>query len=248
MRFDVVSIMPEMFAALTDYGVSSRAIANGIIELHCWNPRRHCHDRHQSVDDRPYGGGPGMVMKAEPLLATVAQIKASHTIGTPPVIYLSPQGQVFDQQAARQLAKLPSLILVAGRYEGVDERFVNSVDFEYSLGDFVLSGGELAAMVMIDAIARLLPNVLGHELSAEQDSFSDGLLDCPHYTRPSVVAGQAVPEVLLGGDHALIASWRHHEALRRTMQRRPDLIKAMKQNGKLSDSDHLWLQQHKLED
>lgn len=247
MRFEVVSIMPQMFAAICDYGITARAIKRGLMSVHCHNPRQHCHDAHQSVDDRPFGGGPGMVMKAKPLLDSVAAIQSQYRQAVP-VVYLSPQGQQFKQADAKRLASLQALILVAGRYEGVDERFVKSVDFEYSLGDFVISGGELAAMVMIDAIARLLPNVLGHELSAEQDSFSDGLLDCPHYTRPSVVAGMAVPAVLQSGDHARIASWRRREALLRTQARRPDLISAMQKNGKLSDMDHLWLQQSKLSD
>ncbi|MGM0563291.1 MAG: tRNA (guanosine(37)-N1)-methyltransferase TrmD [Pseudomonadota bacterium] len=241
VRFDVITIMPEMFEAISQYGVTSRGLEQGQIELHCWNPRRHTADRHQSVDDRPYGGGPGMVMKPEPLRASIDEVRRAAPEGSK-VVYLSPQGRRFDQDAARDMAGLPGLILLAGRYEGVDERLIQSaVDEEWSIGDYVLSGGELGAMVMIDAIARLVPGVLGHEDSARQDSFMEGLLDCPHFTRPEVFEGEAVPSVLLSGNHAEIVRWRRQQALGRTQQRRPDLL----QKCELSDEDHLLLDEYR---
>ena len=224
MHFDVVTLFPEMVATIADFGVVGRARRNGLVSLALDNPRDHTSDVHRTVDDRPYGGGPGMVMKYEPLAGSIAAARQRAPSGSP-VVYLSPQGAVFDQATARRYAALPGLILVAGRYEGVDERFIEArVDEELSLGDFVLSGGEVAAMAVIDAVVRLLPDVLGDDESAAQDSFMDGLLDCPHYTRPEDVDGRGVPEVLLSGDHAQIARWRMKQALGRTYERRPDLV------------------------
>jgi len=223
MHFGIVSLFPEMFAAVTEHGVTGRAVRNGRITLDCWNPRDFTVDKHRTVDDRPYGGGPGMVMMTEPLQKAVAAAKATSPAAK--TIYLSPQGRVLNQQHAAELATQPALILIAGRYEGIDERFIAShIDEEWSIGDYVLSGGEMAAMVMIDAIARLVPGVLGHELSAEQDSFTDGLLDCPHYTRPEVFDDIPVPPVLLSGNHEEIRRWRLTQSLVRTRQRRPELF------------------------
>jgi tRNA (guanine37-N1)-methyltransferase len=224
MHFDVITLFPEMVATIAEYGVVGRAQRNGLATLDCENPRDHTSDVHRTVDDRPYGGGPGMVMKFEPLAGAVAAARDRLPEGSP-VVYLSPQGEVFDQGKARRYAELPGLILLAGRYEGVDERFIERhVDEELSIGDFVLSGGEVAAMAVIDAIVRLLPGVLGDDESAAQDSFMKGLLDCPHYTRPEVIDGRNVPDVLLSGDHAEIARWRLKQALGRTYERRPDLV------------------------
>lgn len=212
-----------MFTAL-DEGMPARAQQGGQLTLAYFNPRDYTSDKHRTVDDRPYGGGPGMVMLAEPLALAIAAAKAAAPKAAP-VIYLSPQGIPLVQDKVNQLAQHDALILLAGRYEGVDERLITAlVDSEYSIGDYVLSGGELPAMVLIDAIARLLPGVLGHELSAQQDSFMDGLLDCPHYTRPEVYQGQPVPKVLLSGNHAAIAAWRKEQSLRRTLLRRPELL------------------------
>lgn len=224
MRIDVVTLFPEMFEAIRGSGIPRRAIERGLLELQMWNPRDFTFDRHRTVDDRPYGGGPGMVMQYEPLRDALQAIRAADE-QTAPVIYLSPQGRKLDQAGVQELAQRPRLILLAGRYEGVDERLIESgVDEEWSIGDYVLSGGELAAMVMIDAVTRLLPGALGHEDSAEQDSFSSGLLDYPHYTRPEVIEGRTVPAVLLSGDHAAIARWRMKQALGRTWLRRPELL------------------------
>ena len=224
MHIDVVSLFPEMVNTIAEFGVVGRAQRNGLVSLGLENPRNHTSDVHRTVDDRPYGGGPGMVMKYEPLADAIAAAKKRSPAGSP-VVYLSPQGRVFDQAVARRYAELPGLILLAGRYEGVDERLIESqVDEELSLGDFVLSGGEVAAMAVIDAVVRLLPGVLGDDESAVQDSFTEGLLDCPHYTRPEAVDGRDVPAVLLSGDHAEIARWRMKQALGRTYERRPELI------------------------
>ena len=209
-QFAVMTLFPEAFTALTEWGVTGRAFQTGVCTLHLQDPRDEATDRHGTVDDRPYGGGPGMVMQAPILSASLARARASVGDGAQ-VVALSPQGQKLDAKVAKQLAAASSLILIAGRYEGLDERFV-------------VSGGELPAMLMIDAIVRWLPGVLGHEASAAEDSFSDGLLDCPHYTRPAVFEGERVPEVLLSGDHAAIASWRRAQAIRRTLDRRPDLL------------------------
>lgn len=224
MQIRCITLFPEMIDAIKTGGVVSRAIERGEVDCSSVNPREFTHDVHRTVDDRPYGGGPGMVMKAEPVLAAINAAKEHAPQGSR-VVLLSPQGVRFDQQKAAEYATLPGLILVAGRYEGIDERVVDAaVDEELSIGDYVLSGGELAAMVVIDAVVRLLPNVLGDEQSAQLDSFVDGLLDHPHYTRPEVVDGKAVPPVLIGGDHKKIEAWRLKEALGRTWLRRRDLL------------------------
>ncbi len=223
MHIGVITLFPEMFDAVVDYGITSRAVDAQLLQVTCWNPRTFTSDRHQTVDDRPYGGGPGMVMKIEPLRAAISVARSE--LPQARVIYLSPQGRKFDQQGAEALAQRDQLILVAGRYEGVDERLIEAeIDEEWSIGDFVLSGGELAAMVMIDAVTRLLPGALGDEQSAQQDSFTDGLLDCPHYTRPEIYEGRSVPPVLLSGNHAAIRVWRLKQSLGRTWQRRPELL------------------------
>lgn len=224
MRFDLVTLFPEMIDNVAEMGVLGRAINKGLIQLKCWNPRDYTHDRHRTVDDRPYGGGPGMLMKVEPLRDAIhAARKAAGEQAR--VIYLSPQGRALDQNGVKELAQCSELILIAGRYEGIDERIIETeVDEEWSIGDYVLSGGELAALVMIDAVARMIPGVLGDAESAQQDSFMDGLLDCPHYTRPEEIDGRAVPDVLLGGNHQAIARWRMKQALGRTWLRRPELL------------------------
>lgn len=223
MKIAVITLFPEMFAAITDYGVSGRAVKQGLVELKYFNPRDWTLDKHQTVDDRPYGGGPGMVMKIQPLQDALAAAKIWAEEAQ--VIYLSPQGPPLEQSVAGELAEAGNLVLLAGRYEGVDERLLErEVDREISIGDYVLSGGELAAMVVVDAVTRLIPGALGHAQSAEQDSFSEGLLDCPHYTRPEKFAGQVVPAVLMSGNHKNIRLWRHKQALGRTWLRRPDLL------------------------
>ncbi|MFL0796529.1 MAG: tRNA (guanosine(37)-N1)-methyltransferase TrmD [Cellvibrionaceae bacterium] len=233
MKVAVVTLFPEMFEAITDYGITSRAVQQGLVELKCFNPRSHTTDRHQTVDDRPYGGGPGMLMMIQPLQDAISEAKQWTTsecsTAKATVIYLSPQGQPLQQKQVEQLAEKAAtdthLVLVAGRYEGIDERLIEKeVDAEISIGDYVLSGGELPAMVLVDTVIRLLPGALGHNQSAEQDSFTDGLLDCPHYTRPEIYEGQPVPEVLLSGNHERIRLWRLKQALGRTWQRRPDLL------------------------
>jgi tRNA (guanine37-N1)-methyltransferase len=224
MQIALVSLFPEMFAAVSDYGVTGRAVDEGLVVLSHTNPRDFATDRHGTVDDRPYGGGPGMLMKIDPLRQAIDAARGQ--VGADArVIYLSPQGVRFDHRKAVALAGESSLILVAGRYEGVDERLLEAeVDEELSIGDYVLSGGELAAMVVIDAVTRQLPGALGHEQSAREDSHADGLLDCPHYTRPEEYDGRRVPEVLLSGNHEEIRRWRLKQALGRTHERRPDLL------------------------
>ena len=224
MWIGAVSLFPDMFDAVTEFGVTGRAVRDGLLSFRAWNPRDFTHDRHRTVDDRPYGGGPGMLMKIQPLRDA---IHAARTAAPERacVVYLSPQGETLNQALVESLVAQQPLILVAGRYEGVDERLIAAeVDREVSLGDFVLSGGELAAMTVIDAVTRLIPGALGHAQSAEQDSFADGLLDCPHYTRPEVYEGQAVPDILLSGHHDQIRRWRLKQSLRRTRERRPDLL------------------------
>lgn len=231
MRIDVITLFPEMFAAICDYGITGRAVKQELLQLVCWNPRTYTEDRHQTVDDRPFGGGPGMVMKIEPLERALADAKRAAGDAAR-VIYLSPQGRTLTQAGVRELASHAGLILIAGRYEGIDERFIEAhVDEEWSIGDYVLSGGELPAMVLVDALTRLLPGALGHAGSAEEDSFSDGLLDCPHYTRPEVYAGQGVPEVLLSGNHEHIRRWRLQQSLGRTWERRADLLDCRSLSG-----------------
>lgn len=237
MRIALVTLFPEMFEAISQYGITGRAVEKGLLELQSFNPRAHTSDRHQTVDDRPYGGGPGMLMMVQPLRDAIHQAKAwAGESGPTLVVYLSPQGSVLQQSAVQAFAEQAStegqnLVLLAGRYEGVDERLLQAeVDAEWSIGDYVLSGGELAAMVMVDAITRLLPGALGHALSAQQDSFSDGLLDCPHYTRPEEYEGSVVPPVLLSGNHEKIRQWRLKQAVGRTWQRRPELLDKIQLN------------------
>ena len=222
--FGVISLFPDMFSPFTQQGVIGRAVKSGKISVDTFNPRDFTHDRHRTVDDRPYGGGPGMLMMVKPLTDA---IHAAKNIGgeNSKVIYLSPQGKPLDQAGVKRLASIERTILICGRYEGIDERVIEShVDEEVSIGDYVLSGGELPAMVLMDAVARLVPGVLGHKASAVEDSFTDGLLDCPHYTRPEVLDGQSVPDVLLSGDHEKIRQWRLMQSLGRTLLRRPDLL------------------------
>lgn len=227
MRIDVVTLFPDLVQGLVEYGIAGRAARQGLLQLKTWNPRDFTGDRHRTVDDRPYGGGPGMVMKVEPVRAAIGAARAELPAGTA-VIYLSPQGERIDQRHIEALASEPAAVLVAGRYEGLDERLIEAeVDREWSIGDYVLSGGELAAMVILDAVTRLLPGALGDAESARQDSFMDGLLDYPHYTRPEEIDGRRVPQVLLGGDHGAIARWRRKQALGRTWLRRPDLLEVL---------------------
>lgn len=233
MRIDVITLFPEALQGLTDMGVTGRAIRDGLVDLKVWNPRDFANDRHNTVDDRPYGGGPGMVMTVEPLGSAIRAAKGGHVQTLPDqdtdvkVSLMSPQGRQLDQAGVKELVGRPGLILVCGRYEGIDERLIESdIDEEWSIGDYVLSGGELAAAVIIDAVTRFIPGVLGDEQSAEQDSFVDGLLDHPHYSRPEMAGGKAVPEVLLSGNHEAIRRWRRKQALGRTWQRRPDLLKS----------------------
>ena len=224
MKIEVVTLFPRMIAGALEFGIVGRAIARGLMSVGTEDPRLHAADAHRTVDDRPYGGGPGMVMKPEPLLAAIRAAHARLPPGSPRV-YLSAQGQPFGQAQARELAALPGLLLLAGRYEGVDERVVElGIDRELSVGDYVLSGGELPALVIIDAVARLLPGALGDERSSAEDSFAQGLLEGPHYTRPEVFEGRSVPPVLLSGDHADIRRWRLAQAVARTVERRPDVL------------------------
>lgn len=243
MWFGVVSIFPEMFDAVTEVGVTGRAVKSGLAAVECWNPRDYAQNKHRNVDDRPFGGGPGMVMMVQPLRDTIAAAKAAAGPGVR-TIYLSPQGKQLDQVSVKRLAGCEKLIFVCGRYEGIDERVLESeIDEEISVGDFVLSGGELAAMIVMDAVIRLIPGALGHELSAEQDSFVAGLLDCPHYTRPEDFEGRRVPEVLLSGNHEHIRRWRLKQSLGRTWLRRPDLL----QQVVLNKEQQKLLEQFKIE-
>ncbi len=223
MRVDVITLFPEQVEQVTRFGVVGRGADRGLLQLRCWNPRDFTSDRHRTVDDRPYGGGPGMLMKVEPLEKAIAAVREASPQAR--LIYLSPQGRLVDQALLEAEVQREATIFLCGRYEGVDERLIHSeVDEEWSIGDYVISGGELAAMVCIDAMARLIPGVLGHEDSARQDSFSQGLLDCPHYTRPETYRGQRVPSVLLNGNHREINDWREKQSLGRTWLRRPELI------------------------
>lgn len=229
MQLDAVSLFPEMFDAITRYGVTRRALEQAIWQFAAWNPRDFTTDSYRTIDDRPYGGGPGMLMIASPLEQAIAAARARQQqqgVARSHVVYLSPQGQPLTHQRVAELAAMPGLILLCGRYEGIDERLIDrEVDEEISIGDYVLSGGELPAMTLMDAVVRLLPGVLNDVQSAYEDSFVDGLLDCPHYTRPEEYRGVRVPDVLLSGNHALIAKWRLKQALGRTWLRRPDLLK-----------------------
>jgi tRNA (guanine37-N1)-methyltransferase len=247
MRIDVITLFPQMFQLLTDYGIPGRAVNRGILDMTTWNPRDYAPDRHQTVDDRPYGGGPGMVMMVQPLRDAIREARAMAD-GKTRVIYLSPQGRKLDQHGLAELAKQPNLVLVCGRYEGVDERVIAAeVDEEWSIGDYVLSGGELAAMVMIDGITRLLPGALGHEESAVQDSFVQGLLDHPQFTRPEEIDGISVPDVLLSGDHQAIARWRYKQALGRTWLRRPDLLEGLDLNSEQESLLAEFIREHEVE-
>ena len=226
MRVDVITLFPELVQQVTSCGVVGRAAEQGLLELHCWNPRDYTLDRHRTVDDRPYGGGPGMLMKVQPLQDAIAAVREQNRVA--PLVYLSPQGQLLKQRRLAQQAEQGSVIFLCGRYEGIDERLIQrEVDEEWSLGDYVISGGELAAMVCIDAMTRLLPGALGHDDSAQQDSFSEGLLDYPHYTRPEDYRGDRVPPVLMNGNHRDIDSWREQQALGRTWLRRPELLEGL---------------------
>ena len=243
MKIEVVTLFPRMIAAALEFGIVGRAIARGLMSVATEDPRLHTTDAHRTVDDRPYGGGPGMVMKPEPLLAAIRAAHARLPPGSPRV-YLSAQGQPFGQAQARELAALPGLLLLAGRYEGIDERLLeHEVDEEISVGDFVVSGGELPALMLVDAIVRQRPGVLNDAESAVQDSFAAGLLDCPHYTRPEEHRGERVPDVLLSGHHAEIRAWRLQQSLGRTWERRPDLL----QDRKLSKEEEELLATYQRE-
>lgn len=224
MWLGVVSLFPGMFDAVTEYGVTGRAVKKDLLQLDFWNPRDFATDKHRTVDDRPYGGGPGMLMKVEPLRDAILAAKQAAGADAK-VIYMSPQGRPLDQQGVLELASRERMVIVAGRYEGIDERVVETlIDEEWSIGDYVLSGGELAALTLIDSVSRMVPGVLGHEDSAEEDSFASGLLDCPHYTRPEAIDGLKVPDVLLSGNHEAIRRWRLQQSLGRTWLRRPELL------------------------
>jgi tRNA (guanine37-N1)-methyltransferase len=241
MKIEVVTLFPRLIAGALEFGVVGRAIARGLLNVGTEDPRVHTSDVHRTVDDRPYGGGPGMVMKPEPLLAAIRAAQARLPAGSPR-LYLSAQGERFGQAVAQKLAKFPGMVLIAGRYEGVDERVIElGSDRELSVGDYVLSGGELPALTVIDAVARLLPGVLGDERSSVEESFAQGLLDWPHYTRPEIFEGKAVPAVLLSGDHADIRRWRLEQALARTAERRPDLLRT----AQLSDEAQRLLEEIK---
>ncbi len=250
-EFDVVTLFPEMFDAIGKYGVTGRAKEKAIYRLHTWNPRDFTENDYRTVDDRPYGGGPGMVMLAQPLEKAINATKtrqAENGINGTKVIYLSPQGRLLNQAVVMELGKLSGVVLLCGRYEGVDERLLaRQVDDEISIGDYVLSGGELAAMALIDSLVRQMPGVLGDPESASQDSFADGrknLLDCPHYTRPEVYQGDAVPEILMSGNHARINRWRLQQALGRTWLRRPDLL-ALKIEHGMTEEERKLLEEFK---
>ncbi len=231
MKIEVVTLFPRMIAAALEFGIVGRAIGRGLLSVGTEDPRAHATDAHRTVDDRPYGGGPGMVMKPEPLLAAIRAAHARLPAGSPRV-YLSAQGRPFRQAQAQELAALPGVLLLAGRYEGVDERVIElGIDFELSVGDYVVSGGELPALTVIDALARLLPGALGDERSSLDDSFVQGLLEGPHYTRPEVFEGRSVPPVLLSGDHADIRRWRLEQSVARTAERRPDLLAQARPTG-----------------
>jgi tRNA (guanine37-N1)-methyltransferase len=247
LQIEVITLFPEMVNTVTEYGITSRAVKRGLLKVNTWNPRDYTSDNHRTVDDRPYGGGPGMVMMAGPLSAAIKDARGSGS--APHVIHLSPQGRKLDQKGVMELAQRQHLILIAGRYEGIDERVIDKeVDEEWSIGDYVLSGGELPAMVLIDVLTRTLPGALGHENSASEDSFFDGLLDYPHYTRPERIGpeeidGQQVPDLLLSGNHEDIRRWRLQQALGRTWLRRPDLL----ENLQLNDEQQALLESFKKE-
>jgi len=244
MQFDVITLFPEMFSALTESGITRRAFEESRCFLKLWNPRDFTTDRHRTVDDRPYGGGPGMVMLAEPLEKAVKSVRAHQQVAgiSPHVVYLSPQGKPLTHQRVMDFREMSGLILLCGRYEAIDQRLLDRcIDEEVSLGDFVLSGGEIPAMALMDAIIRQLPEVLHDNLSAVQDSFVSGILDCPHYTRPPVYEEMAVPPVLIGGNHAEIDKWRREQALIATSRKRPDLLEKARLAGLLSEADEHFL-------
>ncbi|MEZ5727556.1 MAG: tRNA (guanosine(37)-N1)-methyltransferase TrmD [Burkholderiaceae bacterium] len=245
MRIDAVSIFPDMFSAVADNGITGRARKRGLWQFHAWNPRDFTDDPYRRIDDRPYGGGPGMVMLGEPLqraLAAIIDARDRESCVSGPVICLSPHGEPLKQGALAEMVQLPSITLIAGRYEGIDARFVDRfVDREVSIGDYVLSGGELPAMVLMDAIVRLLPGAMNDPDSSITESFSAGLLDWPHFTRPETYLGESVPPVLMSGNHAQIDRWRRHQALMITARRRPDLIADARRRGLLSVDDERFL-------
>ena len=227
MFIGIITLFPEMFKAITEFGVTGRAVKHNLLQVRCYNPRDFTHDKHKTVDDRPYGGGPGMLMMVQPLRDAIHSAKADAGDGVK-VIYLSPQGRKLEQAGVKELSLNSKMILVCGRYEGIDERLIQSeIDEEWSVGDYVLTGGELPAMTLIDAVARFIPGVLGKQESAQEDSFVDGLLDCPHYTRPEVLDGLTVPPVLMSGNHAEICKWRLKQSLERTWLRRPELLESL---------------------
>lgn len=248
MHIGVISLFPDMFSAITEHGVTRRAIKEDLLTVSVWNPRDFTHDKHRTVDDRPYGGGPGMLMMVQPLVDAINAAKAVLGEDTP-VIYLSPQGQTLDHGGVTQLAQNDRMILIAGRYEGIDQRVIDQyVDAEWSIGDYVLSGGELPAMVLIDAVARMVPGVLGHQDSAAEDSFANGLLDCPHYTRPETYNGQQVPTVLLSGNHEKIRQWRLQQALGKTWLQRKELINRLALTDEQEQLLNEFIQQQESED
>jgi len=248
MHIGVISLFPDMFSAITEHGVTRRAIKEDLLTVSVWNPRDFTHDKHRTVDDRPYGGGPGMLMMVQPLVDAINAAKAALGEDTP-VIYLSPQGQTLDHGGVTQLAQNDRMILIAGRYEGIDQRVIDQyVDAEWSIGDYVLSGGELPAMVLIDAVARMVPGVLGHQDSAAEDSFANGLLDCPHYTRPETYNGQQVPTVLLSGNHEKIRQWRLQQALGKTWLQRKELINRLALTDEQEQLLNEFIQQQESDD
>ena len=243
MFIGIITLFPEMFKAITEFGVTGRAVKHNLLQVRCYNPRDFTHDKHKTVDDRPYGGGPGMLMMVQPLRDAIHSAKADAGDGVK-VIYLSPQGRKLEQAGVKELSLNSKMILVCGRYEGIDERLIQSeIDEEWSVGDYVLTGGELPAMTLIDAVARFIPGVLGKQESAQEDSFADGLLDCPHYTRPEVLDGLTVPPVLMSGNHAEIRKWRLKQSLERTWLRRPELLESLA----LTDEQRKLLQQVQAE-
>ena len=243
MFIGIITLFPEMFKAITEFGVTGRAVKHNLLQVRCYNPRDFTHDKHKTVDDRPYGGGPGMLMMVQPLRDAIHSAKADAGEGVK-VIYLSPQGRKLEQAGVKELSLNSKMILVCGRYEGIDERLIQSeIDEEWSVGDYVLTGGELPAMTLIDAVARFIPGVLGKQESAQEDSFAEGLLDCPHYTRPEVLDGLTVPPVLMSGNHAEIRKWRLKQSLERTWLRRPELLESLA----LTDEQRKLLQQVQAE-
>ncbi len=243
MFIGIISLFPEMFKAITEFGVTGRAVKQNLLQVRCYNPRDFTHDKHKTVDDRPYGGGPGMLMMVQPLRDAIHMAKTEAGEGVK-VVYLSPQGRKLNQAGVKELSLNQKLILVCGRYEGIDERLIETeIDEEWSIGDYVLTGGEIPAMALIDAVARFIPGVLGKQASAEEDSFAEGLLDCPHYTRPEVLDGLTVPSVLMSGNHKEIRQWRLKKSLERTWLRRPELLESLA----LTDEQAKLLKQIKSE-